>query len=649
MTKRFLQLALAALLAFSLAGCSTAPPSSPGSTDTHEKPAWAIYWYLCGSDLESWHGCASADLEEMLAVTLPDNVQVVIQTGGALQWSREDIPSDRIGRYLYDSEGFHMLEDQPQANMGDPSTLASFLEFCSTNYPAEHTMVLFWNHGGGSVTGAEFDANHYFDALTLDEFHTAFSRVFPLDPHNPPIDIIGFDACLMATIDTASTFRDVGRYLVASEELEPGNGWYYTGWAQALADDPSMDAAQLGRTICDAYLDGCKLAETDDDITLSLTDLSKIDALLEAYNALGTQALMKTIDDPLFYTSFCRGAVEAESYGGNTQEQGYTNMVDLGHLVRNNEYLLPESAWDVLKSLDECVIYHVNGPYRSEATGLSCYHSYSGDLDNFVDYSGVGCSEAFKYLYGYGLSGNVSKAGLEYAKAHGGADAQMPGQESRFDLSVLENAEIFVDDMGNAELYVGQPAADAIISAQSILVLFDGDRMLNLGWSDTSSEDFELGLFADVIDGYWPSIDRNLVHTEVVCQADGYTIYSVPVLLNEEQCNLRVIYDETTQEYTVLGARKGLTDEGMADKNLIKLKQGDCLTFLYQQRGLEEDGGFHYALGETITVTAETMFYETPLPPGEYGLMFKLFDAKNTSVLSEVLRFDMDEYYIYFY
>ena len=173
--------------------------------------------------------------------------------------------------------------------------------------------------------------------------------------------------------------------------------------------------------------------------------------------------------------------------------------------------------------------------------------------------------------------------------------------------------------------------------------------MLNLGWSDTSSEDFESGLFTDVIDGYWPSIDGNLVHTEVVCQANGYTIYSVPVLLNEEQCNLRVIYDETTQEYTVLGARKGLTDEGMADKNLIKLKQGDCLTFLYQQRGLEENSGFHYALGETITVTAETMFYETPLPPGEYGLMFKLFDAKNTSVLSEVLRFDMDEYYIYFY
>jgi len=206
-----------------------------------------------------------------------------------------------------------------------------------------------------------------------------------------------------------------------------------------------------------------------------------------------------------------------------------------------------------------------------------------------------------------------------------------------------------VDDYGWAELYVGEEAARSVAGVQSILVRFDGDRMLNLGWSDTASEDFEQGLFTDFIDGYWPSIDGHLVHTEVVCQEEGYTIYAVPVLLNAEQCNLRVVYDETKQDYTVLGARRGLTQEGMADKNLIKLRVGDTLTFLYQQRALDGSGGFAYAVGETITVTGETMFYETPLPPGEYGMMFKIFDAKNDSALSQVVRFDLDEYYIYFY
>ena len=45
--------------------------------------SWAIYWYLCGSDLESDYGAATADLMELLEVDLPENVTVVIETGGA--------------------------------------------------------------------------------------------------------------------------------------------------------------------------------------------------------------------------------------------------------------------------------------------------------------------------------------------------------------------------------------------------------------------------------------------------------------------------------------------------------------------------------------------------------------------------------------
>ena len=46
---------------------------------------WAIYWYLCGSDLESEGGCATEDISELLDVELPDNVKVVIETGGRMR------------------------------------------------------------------------------------------------------------------------------------------------------------------------------------------------------------------------------------------------------------------------------------------------------------------------------------------------------------------------------------------------------------------------------------------------------------------------------------------------------------------------------------------------------------------------------------
>ena len=629
------------------AGCGKVgtPPSPAEEADL----CWAIYWYLCGSNLESWYGCANNDLSEMLAVTLPENVKVVIQTGGATHWEWDGMSPDKIGRYLYDGSELKMLEQQPQTNMAEAETLASFLQFCSENYPADRTMVLFWNHGGGSVNGAEFDANYAFDSLTLNEFRSAFEQVFTPDANQPPFEIIGFDACLMATVDVASTFSGMGKYLVASEELEPGNGWYYSGWLGSLAEDPGMDGVQLGTAICDAYVKGCEIAGTQDDITLSVIDLGKVGSLLNAYNGLGLQALTAAMDDPSFYTSFSRGAVNSESYGGNTDEQGYTNMVDLGHLARNSESLLPDSAQAVQEELAACVLYRVNGPYRSESTGLSCYHSYNGDLENFVDYTGIGCSEAFKYLYGYGLSGAISEAGIEYLKSIGSADVQMPDASEIFDISVLENADIYVDDLGWAELYVGAPAADAIVSVQFILASFDEDTMVNLGWSDTATSDFDEGLFADLVDGYWPSIDGYPVHTEVVYQGEDYTIYSVPVLLNGEQCNLRVVYDDLKEDYTVLGARKGLSDDGMADKNLIKLKAGDELTLVYLERALMADGDFGYKIGETLHVTEETMFYETSLPPGEYGMMFKMFDARGNSVLSEVLNFSLDEEYIYFY
>ena len=659
MKKRLPVLLALVLLCLIFTGCSRSPVAEGGIEDHPLAPAvteinttgdqtWAIYWYLCGSDLESWYGCANADLEEMMAVTLPENVQVIIQTGGATAWMREDISPDGIGRYLYDKNGFRLLEEQPQSNMGETETLASFLKFCTSSYPADRTMVLFWNHGGGSVNGAAFDANYYFDSLTIDEFRAAFEQTCELNSDNPPFDIVGFDACLMATIDVAGAFKDIGRYLVASEELEPGNGWYYTGWLQALAEKAEMDAEQLGIAICDAYAEGCELAGTAGEITLSVTDLSKIDRLLEAYDQLGTAVLLGVAEDPGLFVSYSRGAMNAENYGGNTEEEGYTNMVDLGHLTRNNTLLLPDSAVEVQKALEDCIVYKVSGPYRSEAGGLSCFHSYNSDMENFVEYTSVGCSEAFKYLYGYGISGKISSAGLEYIRSAGGTGIQPP-EDTGFDISTLENAEIWVDDYGNAELYVGAAAAKSIVSVQFILATFNEESMVNLGWSDTAGADFEEGLFADVVDGYWPSIDGYPVHTEVVYQGEDYTIYSIPVLLNGEQCNLRVVYDDRRQDYTVLGARKGLSDDGMADKNLIQLRSGDEITILYQERALLGSGGFGYRTGAVLTVTEETMFYETPLPPGDYGMMFKIFDARGKSVFSEVLHFTMDEEYIYFY
>lgn len=174
-----------------------------------------------------------------------------------------------------------------------------------------------------------------------------------------------------------------------------------------------MDGAALGKIICDAYYSGCEAVGTQDNTTLSLTDLSKVGPLLDAYEVFGAEALSLACDDPAFFSQFARTAAQSENYGGNHREQGYTNMVDLGHLARLSSGTL-RSAQEVLDALDDCVLYQVGGPYRADATGLSCYYSYNGDLDDFTGYAALGAGTAFKYFYAYELTGELDEDGMDY-------------------------------------------------------------------------------------------------------------------------------------------------------------------------------------------------------------------------------------------
>lgn len=627
-----------------ISGANSSVESSAESSDvTNVKPngeSWSVYWYLCGSDLESNNGFATDDLQEMLEITLPENVNVVIQTGGAAVWHNEFMDSSKIQRWLYNSEGFQLLDERPSANMGDAQTLQDFLSFAYTNYPADKIAVTFWNHGGGSVSGAAFDELYDSDSLDLAEMYSAFNAVWPANTQSPALELVGFDTCLMATIDVAAVFQNFSKYLVASEEEEPGNGWLYSGWLGELAENPAMKGIDLAISICNTYYDGCEEVGTQDSTTLSVTDLTKLDALLEAYENFGQEALALAAEDPGFFADFGRAANQSENYGGNTKEQGYTNMVDLGHLARQTAWMLP-SAQSVSDALAKCVVYKVGGIYRAEATGLSCYYSYDGNVDDLNGYIDMGTGSAFKYLYSYGVTGRLAPGGDEYLESLDIAELQKP--DTLLDTN-WDDSPLTLNEEGASTLTLGPQAADILsgIAFSLYYINEETDTMMLLGTDNDIVCDWDNGVFSDNFRGVWGAIDGYIVYMEISFEGDDYNLYSVPVLLNGEMYYLQVVYDFTTETWDILGANRGVDDSGMASKEMRLLQVGDEIETIWQIASYSGDDDFEMYVADKFTVTANTSFDEAPLDDGEYMLIFEMCDYAGNYAYSDAALLECD-------
>ena len=295
------------------------------------------------------------------------NIRFVVQTGGTAQWMAADvIPSDRAARFdIYDEDMFALWEG-PQQNMGDPATLRGFMEWGFEQYSAKRYGLVLWNHGSGSINGVCFDELHDFDSLSLAEIGQA------LTGYEDRFEFIGFDACLMATIETAQAVSPYADYMIASEELEPGSGWNYKAFGSFLRDNPQADGAQLGQVVADSFLSFNQENGDEEISTLSVTRLAAIPALAQAMDAAGWKMLEASASSAQL-KDITRGIHRAENYGGNTPEEGYTNMVDIGSMMREIEGSLPE-ARQVLEALDEAVVYRVAGSGRQQSTGLSVYY-----------------------------------------------------------------------------------------------------------------------------------------------------------------------------------------------------------------------------------------------------------------------------------
>ncbi|MBM4030952.1 MAG: hypothetical protein FJ291_04105, partial [Planctomycetes bacterium] len=213
------------------------------------------------NDLE---GAALEDVNEMEAVARTPDLQVaiILDRASGYATTTPDWTDARVGIVQSDSNPNLIstpLTSWGERNMGDPQTLEDFINWGVATLPAEHYAVVLWDHGSG-LYGSMMDTRSSYDMLTTEELAIALEGV----PTH--IDVLGFDACLMASSEIMYQVRNEVSYFVASEETEGWDGRDYTDLFRDLLAAPGLSPQQFAQVIVNSSSD-------DADITtLSAAD-----------------------------------------------------------------------------------------------------------------------------------------------------------------------------------------------------------------------------------------------------------------------------------------------------------------------------------------------------------------------------------------
>lgn len=598
---------------------------------------WTIFVYLCGSDLESDSGAASSDIEEAFAARGSGQVKVVYQTGGSYFWY-QNINENRVQRYLLEDGDLTLVDEKPEANMGTASTLADFLSWGVSNYPSERMGLILWDHGSGSINGVCFDEQYDYDSLTLGELDHALNQVY--DHMTDRFEFIGFDACLMSTLETANVLTPYARYMYASQEMEPGSGWDYTSLLNNLAANPDQDGAQLGEKVCREYYDHCADYGfgSQRSATFSIIDLSKIDDVLismnEAFRVVYEQGDLGDVT---------RAVLEADSFGGNSVSEGYSNMLDLGNMLDQLSGYGQEVR-DASQTLQSCVLYTMNGRLHKNASGLSVYYPVSiQGSEELKIFSRICPSNYYYALIDKIAYGAENGSAADYDNSTLLSDMadinEWLGEESGFTGDVSTNAGEFADieigQMGVSDIYFDEDGIYTVsfdnmdelaYACCSVGMDDDADGFFYLGTMEEVIYDIDRNCVTDNFDGSWPCINDNLLALELVNTTDSCSIYTCNVLLNDEvETNLRIEYDWEYDEWSVIGIWDGIDEEtGMALREVYELQDGDVITPAYYWFSVDDDEDWYY--GDDIVVDGDLEITYEYLPEGVYYYCFELHD-----------------------
>jgi len=344
-----------------------AAPISAGD----ETKDWTVMVYMDGDNSLESFAVINTDQLELVGSDANVNFVVLIDTmtGPADLLYIENGQSVSVGeKYGYPME----------VNMADPAVLEQFIEIGVQDFPAEKYAVVLWDHGGGwrgicwddttlELTGVD-------DCITMTEMRDAFAGAYK--ETGEVIDMVGFDACLMAMPEVSYQLRDYASFLVFSEETIPGLGFPYDMLAADLVADPTVDGEAFAVIIAKDYAAYYASMSGFVDVTISVFDMAYMDELTAAVDYLGSELLASL---STYVNSYQSDQIQADRYY-------YPYNVDLIGFAQNliadtsiKDTGIRDAAQEVVIAADDCIVAAYNSIVNVGSTGLAIYFPSTQD------------------------------------------------------------------------------------------------------------------------------------------------------------------------------------------------------------------------------------------------------------------------------
>ena len=607
------------------------------STDTY-----TVMIYMCGSNLESDGGYASSDLEEMLKSTLADEVNVLVYTGGAKRWYDFGISNKTNQIYQIKDHKLNLIKESVGLkSMAEPNTLLEFMNFAKQNYKADKYALIFWDHGGGAVTGFGLDevASKANDTLTIDEIKQA------VDKFGTKLEFVGFDACLMANIETAYALKNSANYMVASEETEPGTGWNYIKIFNSLSKDSSQSGSVTGKVIVDSFIES-NSSYRNPDATLSVINLSKMDDVYK--NLVAFMKEVKKVNfDAKNYNYFAKAIQTTKAFGDGQLDT--IDVIDFANKVNNG------SSKNLINSVKSAITYNKTNQYVQNSNGLSIFvpnrkisyynrmldiyknigmgSDYTNVLTQYVNLKAGGKVETYTVN-----NHQYSQDTVDYSTFDWFDALFVNSMRSFYDSTSIKMEELQVTDKGDYfSLKLSPEMWENITKVESVVWFDTGEGYLDMGADSYFELDDNNDLKVD-FDGTWLSINGDNVVYEVIERTNDYEKGRVPCVINDERVNLILYFDKENPDGIILGYQPDYDEEDFIifEKGLRKLRFGDKIDFVAKMYSYDGELDDEYYINDSLIIGKEplSIYYES-LGSGDCLIYYKLTDIYDNVYYTE--------------